>query len=123
MKKLILIALIVLTSNYLFSQENKAAETKYTYAVIIGTQSYLNDDFKVELDFGINFTSKDRKESKFKSLIDALNFVSAYNWSLDKTYVNTYEKMNKSIHYWVIKKSTFKDHDTEKKEILTKFYE
>jgi len=123
MKKLLLLVLIVLISNVVFSQENKASEEKYTYAVIIGTQSYLYDEFKVELDFGANFISKDKKESKFKSLIDALNFVSAYNWSLDKTYVNTYEKMNKSIHYWVIKKVVFKNQDTEKKEILAKFYE
>lgn len=123
MKKLLLLTLIVFTANVVFSQENKIPEVKYTYAIIIGTQSYLNDEFKVELDFGMACISKDKKESKLKSLVDALNLVSAYNWSLDRAYVNTYEKMNKSIHYWVIKKNASLIQESEIKELSSKFYE
>ncbi|MDD4492364.1 MAG: hypothetical protein PHV09_07560 [Bacteroidales bacterium] len=123
MRNFLLFAFIFFTSNSVFSQENKIPETKFTYAVITGTQSNLSDEFKVELNFGADFISKDKKESKFKSLVDALNFVSAYSWSLDRTYVNTYEKMNKSIHYWVIKRPVSTNLDSEKRDLLNKFYD
>jgi hypothetical protein len=116
MKKLLTLLLLLLTCNSIYSQENNQSNEKIThYIVIVGTQTYLEEGFKIEVNFG-----KSKIDTKLKSMIDVLNIFATEKWVLDRTYVNTYEKMNKSVHYWILRKDDIKLSDTEIQNISLK---
>jgi len=108
MKKLLILSLILLCISGISAQTNK----KYTYCEIIG-RSFSNTKISnISIDFGledgelppVEFPKNEKgKEIKFKSMIQALNFMGERGWVLIETY-SLVDMMGDMKYHWVLKK-------------------
>lgn len=100
MKKLLLL-FACLTLTFLSNAQDKNNQT-LIYASIVGEQFFLNDGYTVKIDFGR--ANSNNKIAGIESLVQIMNYLSEKGWELSSTYINTFEKTNKSLHIWVISK-------------------
>ncbi len=102
MKRLLLITILTAISIITYAQEK-------TYAVIITTQINLQTKGEVKIELGDEII-----KTPFNTATKAINSISTLGWQLEKTYVVTYEKMNRSVHYWVVSKENTTAEDLKK---------
>lgn len=111
MKRFILLALIVLSSQLLFSQENQTSKNgeAYIYCEILGTQKFLSTKVTVTVDFGQNtrfgedtrLRDETGKVIVFNSMVDAMNWMGGQGWEFVQAYVVTVQ--NQNVYHWLLK--------------------
>lgn len=111
MKKFILLALIALSSQLLFSQENQPSKNgeAYIYCEILGTQKFLSNKVTVNVDFGQNtrfgedtrLRDETGKVIVFNSMVDAMNWMGGQGWEFVQAYVVTVQ--NQNVYHWLLK--------------------
>lgn len=109
------------------AQENATEEMQYFYCEIVGTQKMLSNKVTVNIDFGQvkRFASDQRlRDDKgevivFNSMVDAMNWMGARGWEFVQAYVLT--AGNQNVYHWLLKKSTNKMSEEERKGLLEIF--
>lgn len=111
MKKLIVLALVVLFSHNLFAQENTDSKNgdSYIYCEILGTQKFLSNKVTVNVDFGQNtrfgedtrLRDETGKVIVFNSMVDAMNWMGGQGWEFVQAYVVTVQ--NQNVYHWLLK--------------------
>ena len=101
MKKLIFISLLMLSVVMLKAQSNdsiKITVSKYQYCEISGNEPFMGK-MKISIDYG---TSEEKTD--YKSMIAALNDMSAKGWELVTAYTNAKNNGNNTTFYYVLRK-------------------
>jgi hypothetical protein len=124
MKQIIFGLLFIVFAQMSFSQVSKndiiidsiSITKKYVYCEIVGNESLLDSELKVDIDYGqnVSFWNQDRRlkdengESiKFNSMVDALNYMGAFGWEFVQAYVitTTYSGgQYKNVIHWILKR-------------------
>ena len=125
MKKFLLICLLALNLGVINVQAHRY------YCEVTGRQSDFDSSMKVIFDFGTSFTrdfwgdlssrlkfvNENGNEIEFKSMVDAMNYMSDRGWSFLQAFA-TYTE-GSEIQHWIL----YKDADTQEKAkegIMTK---
>lgn len=110
------------------SQENVSLDSmQYFYCQIVGTQKMLSNKVTVNVDFGQiqKLLSDQRLRDEngnvivFNSMVDAMNWMGARGWEFVQAYVIT--TGNQNVYHWLLKKSTKKMSEEERKGLLEIF--
>lgn len=110
------------------SQENVSLNSmQYFYCQIVGTQKMLSNKVTVNVDFGQiqKLLSDQRLRDEngnvivFNSMVDAMNWMGARGWEFVQAYVIT--TGNQNVYHWLLKKSTKKMSEEERKGLLEIF--
>ena len=132
MKKYLVTLLFALIASFSFVQ---AQEGHRFYCEIKGFEKGLKPCKKVVFDFGnitsydfwnckssrLKFVDENGKVLKFKSLVEAANFLVERGWTFDKAYSAAY-KPKKSITHWVFYKDTYNDEEVKDGLVTSKQY-
>jgi len=95
MKKIPIIAAILMLCLSSYGQEINSDSTKLTYCEIVGTEKLLSKKVTVSIDFGQEtklFTDRRYKDPAtgkpytFNSMVDALNFMGNNGWKFVQAY-------------------------------------
>jgi len=113
MRKIFLIAILIITSFPLWSQDTTKIIDKnsYLYAELLGTSKLFSDKVTVSIDFGQNtsFFEDTRlrddtgKVIVFNSMVDAMNWMGSQGWEFVQAYVVTIGQQN--VYHWLLKLS------------------
>ena len=121
MKKLSLIALMVLLTGFAYSQN----APKFVYAEIVGTSKFMSTKVTIEVSFGQQMKTfadnrlKDPSTGRpivFKSMIDALNYMGKLGWEFAQAFVIT--ESNTNVYHFLLKKP-FEDLSPEEQKDVT----
>ncbi len=118
MKRIFATFLILLSASLSFAQklDDNSAERRY-YCEIKCYEKGVKSNYKVFFEFGsvvskevwnrsnckVAFVNENGKLIKFKSMVDAANFLVERGWILDKVYSTTYTN-KKNIKHWLFYK-------------------
>lgn len=128
-KLLILISVIYCLVSTVNAQENiPTEEMQFFYCELLGTQKMLSNKITVTIDFGqINKLVSDQRlrDDKgevivFNSMVDAMNWMGSRGWEFIQAYVVTVGN-NQNVYHWLLKKSTKKMSEEEKKGLIEMF--
>ena len=118
MKRIFATVLIMLSVSLSFAQkqDDNSAERRY-YCELKCYEKGVKSNYKVFFEFGnvvskevwnrsnckVAFVNERGKVIKFKSMVDAANFLTEKGWTLDKVYSTTYTN-KKNIKHWLFYK-------------------
>lgn len=132
MKRFFATLLLVLFVSLSFAQKHVAnsAEHRY-YCELKCYEKGVKSNDKVILEFGkvvskdvwdypnrkVKFVDENGKVIKFKSIVDAANFLSERGWTLEQTYSSSYVG-RKPVKHWIFSKEA-DDYDAVKEGFVT----
>lgn len=131
MKKVIVIITCILMGSFISTskaQEKVSSDSmQYFYCQILGTQKILSNKVTINIDFGQiqKLLSDQRLRDEngniivFNSMVDAMNWMGARGWEFVQAYVITIG--NQNVYHWLLKKSTKKMSEEERKGLLEIF--
>lgn len=131
MKKVIVIITCILMGSFISTskaQEKVSSDSmQYFYCQILGTQKILSNKVTINIDFGQiqKLLSDQRLRDEngniivFNSMVDAMNWMGARGWEFVQAYVITIG--NQNVYHWLLKKSTKKMSEKERKGLLEIF--
>ena len=133
MKRFFATLLLVLFVSLSFAQKHVAnsAEHKF-YCELKCYEKGVKSNYKVVFDFGeilskevwglsnhkVAFVDENGRFFKFKSIVDAANFLSERGWTLEQTYSSSYAG-KKPVKHWIFSKEA-DDYDAVKEGFVTK---
>ena len=133
MKRIFATVLIMLSVSLSFAQKQDAnsAEHKF-YCELKCYEKGVKSNYKVVFDFGeilskevwglsnhkVAFVDENGRFFKFKSIVDAANFLSERGWTLEQTYSSSYAG-KKTVKHWIFSKEA-DDYDAVKEGLVTK---
>lgn len=105
---------------------------QYFYCQIVGTGKFMSNKVSVTIDFGqVNkvFSDQRLRDDKgevitFNSMVDAMNWMGVRGWEFMQAYVVTIPTAmggGQNVYHWLLKKSTKKMSDEERKGLLEVF--
>ena len=122
MKKILLIATFLVVSVAVW-----AGEPHQAYCEIVGTGNLTGTKVKIEIDFGqkVSWTGQKSqrtlvdeqgKKMEFNSMMDAVNYLAQYGWTLHSTYAITESKGmggNGSVYHYILTKTVTSDEEVK----------
>lgn len=122
MKKILLIAAFLVVSVAVW-----AGEPHQAYCEIVGTGNFTGTKVKIEIDFGqkVSWTGQKNqrtlvdeqgKKMEFNSMMDAVNYLAQYGWTLHSTYAITESKGmggNGSVYHYILTKTVTSDEEVK----------
>ncbi len=122
MKKILLIAAFLVVSVAVW-----AGEPHQAYCEIVGTGNFTGTKVKIEIDFGqkVSWTGQKSqrtlvdeqgKKMEFNSMMDAVNYLAQYGWTLHSTYAITESKGmggNGSVYHYILTKTVTSDEEVK----------
>jgi len=122
MKKILLIAAFLVVSVAVW-----AGEPHQAYCEIVGTGNLTGTKVKIEIDFGqkVSWTGQKNqrtlvdeqgKKMEFNSMMDAVNYLAQYGWTLHSTYAITESKGmggNGSVYHYILTKTVTSDEEVK----------
>ena len=132
MKRIFATVLIMLSVSLSFAQKQDAnsAEHKF-YCELKCYEKGVKSNYKVVFDFGeilskevwglsnhkVAFVDENGRFFKFKSIVDAANFLSERGWTLEQTYSSSYAG-KKPVKHWIFSKEA-ENYDAMKEGLVT----
>lgn len=122
MKKILLIAAFLVVSVAVW-----AGEPHQAYCEIVGTGNLTGTKVKIEIDFGQKVSwmgqknqrtlvDEQGKKMEFNSMMDAVNYLAQYGWTLHSTYAITESKGmggNGSVYHYILTKTVTSDEEVK----------
>lgn len=122
MKKILLIAAFLVVSVAVW-----AGEPHQAYCEIVGTGNLTGTKVKIEIDFGqkVSWTGQKNqrtlvdeqgKKMEFNSMMDAVNYLAQFGWTLHSTYAVTESKGmggNGSVYHYILTKTVTSDDEVK----------
>lgn len=122
MKKILLIAAFLVVSVAVW-----AGEPHQAYCEIVGTGNLTGTKVKIEIDFGqkVSWTGQKNqrtlvdeqgKKMEFNSMMDAVNYLAQFGWTLHSTYAVTESKGmggNGSVYHYILTKTVTSDEEVK----------
>lgn len=112
MKRLLLVSLVLLLTSISTLRADQQNVDRYTYCCIIGYggSKYTDPTLKsVQFDFGnkeeekkANLIDEAGKQKSFNSMVDAMEYMSAFGWELSQTSV--FAGNLGYVFHWVVRK-------------------
>lgn len=136
MKRIFATVLILLSVSLSFAQKQDANSAEHRfYCEVKCYEKGVKSNDKVILEFGkvvskdvwnypnrkVKFVDENGKVIKFKSMVDAANFLYERGWVLDKAYSSSYSG-SKSIKHWVFYKDANEYEDVKEGLVTQKEY-
>jgi len=115
MKKIILVAIIIMSSCFMFNiraqtPSDSTKTSKFVYCELIGTPNLLSQKITIYVDYGKetelfqDTRMKDEQTGKvksFNSMVDALNYMENNGWEFVQAYIETIGQQN--VYHWLLK--------------------
>ena len=122
MKKILLIAAFLVVSVAVW-----AGEPHQAYCEIVGTGNLTGTKVKIEIDFGqkVSWTGQKNqrtlvdeqgKKMEFNSMMDAVNYLAQFGWTLHSTYAVSESKGmggNGSVYHYILTKTVTSDDEVK----------
>ncbi len=120
MKKILLIAAFLVVSVAVW-----AGEPHQAYCEIVGTGNLTGTKVKIEIDFGqkVSWTGQKNqrtlvdeqgKKMEFNSMMDAVNYLAQFGWTLHSTYAISENKglgAGGSVYHYILTKTVNNDEE------------
>lgn len=100
MKKLIFIAVLMLSVMAVKAQSNDSisVKTKFQYCEISGHEPF-GGSLKISIDYGTY-----EEKTEYKSMVEAANALSVKGWELVSSHVSAKNNGNNTTFYYVLRK-------------------
>lgn len=122
MKKILLIATFLVVNVAVW-----AGEPHQAYCEIVGTGNLTGTKVKIEVDFGQKVSwmgqknqrtlvDEQGKKMEFNSMMDAVNYLAQFGWTLHSTYAVTESKGmggNGSVYHYILTKTVTSDDEVK----------